>query len=60
MAHVILVVEDQPAVQRNIQVGLEMSGYQIVGAANGIEAPDAFNCQFVGTGKNNHCTLISH
>ena len=43
MTAVILVVEDQPAMQRNIQVGLEMSGYKVVVAADGSEALDALN-----------------
>jgi len=38
MAAVILVVEDQPAMQRNIRVGLTMAGYDVVTAADGIEA----------------------
>ena len=40
MTAVILVVEDQPAMQRNIQIGLTMSGYEVVVAADGIEALD--------------------
>jgi two-component system alkaline phosphatase synthesis response regulator PhoP len=43
MTAVILVVEDQPAMQRNIQVGLEMAGYKVVVAADGSEALDALN-----------------
>jgi DNA-binding response OmpR family regulator len=38
MGAMILVVEDQPAMQRNIQMGLEMSGYEVVTAADGSEA----------------------
>ena len=45
MTAVILVVEDQPAMQRNIQIGLEMSGYNVVVAADGIEALDTLNSQ---------------
>ncbi len=45
MAPVILVVEDQPAMQRNIQIGLAMSGYTVMVAADGIEALDALNVQ---------------
>jgi DNA-binding response OmpR family regulator len=45
MTAVILVVEDQPAMQRNIQMSLEMSGYTVVVAANGIEALDALRSQ---------------
>ena len=45
MTAVILVVEDQPAMQRNIQIGLAMSGYTVVVAADGIEALDALNSQ---------------
>jgi DNA-binding response OmpR family regulator len=45
MTAVILVVEDQPAMQRNIQIGLEMAGYTVVAAADGIEALDALNTQ---------------
>ena len=45
MTAVILVVEDQPAMQRNIQIGLEMSGYKVVVAADGIEALDVLNSQ---------------
>ena len=45
MTAVILVVEDQPAMQRNIQMSLEMSGYTAVVAANGIKALDALRSQ---------------
>jgi DNA-binding response OmpR family regulator len=45
MTAVILVVEDQPAMQRSIQIGLEMSGYKVVVAADGIEALDTLNRQ---------------
>jgi len=45
MTAVILVAEDQPAMQRNIQIGLEMAGYQVVVAADGIEALDVLNKQ---------------
>jgi DNA-binding response OmpR family regulator len=38
MAAVILVVEDQPAMQRNMRMGLEMAGYEVVTAADGREA----------------------
>ncbi len=38
MAAMILVVEDQPAMQRNIRLGLEMAGYAVVTAADGFEA----------------------
>lgn len=34
----ILVVEDQPAMQRSMRMGLEMSGYEVVTAADGQEA----------------------
>ena len=40
MTAVILVVDDQPAMRRNIQMGLEMSGYAVVTAPDGIEALD--------------------
>ena len=45
MTAVILVVEDQPAMQRNIRMGLEMSGYTVVAAADGIEALAVLNAQ---------------
>ena len=38
MTAVILVVEDQPAMQRNMRMGLEMSGYEVVTASDGQEA----------------------
>ena len=38
MGALILVVEDQPVMQRNIRMGLEMSGYQVVTAGDGREA----------------------
>ncbi len=38
MTATILVVEDQPAMQRNIRIGLEMAGYAVVTAADGLEA----------------------
>ncbi len=38
MAAVILVVEDQAAMQRTIRVGLTMAGYEVVTAADGVEA----------------------
>lgn len=38
MGAVILVVEDQPAMQRNIRIGLEMAGYDVVTAVDGQEA----------------------
>ncbi len=38
MAAVILVVEDQPAMQRNMRIGLEMAGYEVVTVADGREA----------------------
>ncbi len=38
MRAVILVVEDQPAMQRNMRMGLEMSGYKVLTAADGLEA----------------------
>ncbi len=43
MTTVILVVEDQPAMQRNMRLGLEMSGYEVVTAADGQEALDVLN-----------------
>ena len=45
MTAVILVVEDQPAMQRNIQMGLEMSGYAVVAAADGSQALDVLKTQ---------------
>jgi DNA-binding response OmpR family regulator len=45
MTAAILVVEDQPAMQRNIQMGLEMSGYAVVAAADGIQALDVLKTQ---------------
>ena len=36
--HVILVVEDQPALLENMQMALELSGYYTLGAADGIAA----------------------
>ena len=45
MTAVILVVEDQPAMQRNIRMGLEMSDYTVVVAADGIEALAVLNAQ---------------
>jgi DNA-binding response OmpR family regulator len=44
---VILVVEDQPAMQRSIQVGLAMSGYRVVVAADGVEALDVLKRQAI-------------
>lgn len=38
MTPIILVVEDQLAMQRNMRMGLEMSGYEVVTAADGQEA----------------------
>lgn len=38
MGTVILVVEDQAAMQRSIAMGLELSGYQVVTASDGCEA----------------------
>lgn len=35
MGTVILVVDDQPAMQRNIRMGLEMEGYEVVTASDG-------------------------
>lgn len=40
MTATILVVEDQPAMRRNMSIGLEMAGYEIVTAADGVEALD--------------------
>jgi DNA-binding response OmpR family regulator len=40
MAATILVVEDQPAMQRNIRKRLEASGYNVETAADGVEALD--------------------
>jgi DNA-binding response OmpR family regulator len=38
MRATILVVEDQPAMQRSIRMGLEMSGYAVATASDGMEA----------------------
>ncbi len=38
MRAIILVVEDQPAMQRNMRMGLEMSGYKVLTASDGLEA----------------------
>lgn len=38
MTALILVVEDQPSMARNMRMGLEMSGYEVATAADGVEA----------------------
>jgi DNA-binding response OmpR family regulator len=38
MAAVILVVEDQPAMQRNMRMSLTAAGYDVITAADGVEA----------------------
>lgn len=43
----ILVVEDQPAMQRNIRMGLEMEGYQVVTASDGCAALAVLEAQTV-------------
>lgn len=45
MTAVILVVEDQPAMQRSIRLGLEMAGYEVAAAADGLEALAVLNAQ---------------
>lgn len=47
MAPMILVVEDHPVMQRNIRMGLEMSGYHVVVAADGIEALAVLRAQAI-------------
>ncbi len=47
MTAVILVVEDQPAMQRNMHVGLTMAGYEVVAAADGVEALTVLGAQAV-------------
>lgn len=43
----ILVVEDQPTLLKNIQMTLELHGYQTVGATDGVEALEVLNTQAV-------------
>ena len=45
MTPTILVVEDQAAMLRNIQMGLEMSNYAVVLAADGVEALEVLRNQ---------------
>jgi DNA-binding response OmpR family regulator len=47
MAAVVLVVEDQPAMQRNMRTGLTMAGYEVVTASDGVEALAVLGAQAV-------------
>ncbi len=47
MAAVILVVEDQPAMQRNMRMGLTMAGYEVVTASDGVAALAVLGAQAV-------------
>ncbi len=44
---VILVVEDQPELLENMQLALELSGYRVLGAADGIAALEALRTHTV-------------
>ena len=47
MTSKILVVDDQPAMQRNIRMGLQMEGYEVVIAADGCAALAVLEAQHV-------------
>lgn len=47
MTALILVVEDQPAMQRNMRIGLTMAGYEVVTASDGVEALAVLGAQAV-------------
>jgi len=43
MTHTVLVVEDEVELRELMQEALEMSGYRVVAAADGVEALDALS-----------------
>ena len=43
--HSILVVDDEPSIQRILETRLSMMGYQVFTAADGIEALEVFKCK---------------
>ncbi len=45
MASVILVVDDHPAMLHSIRINLEMAGYEVVTADNGVEALEVLNAR---------------